>query len=156
MNILFFLTPKRDVAYIFDNDTLRQTLEKMEHHRYTAIPIVDHENGEYIGTITEGDLLWDIKQRYDLTIREAEDIPILAVKRKRDNEPVDADADIEDLISKVMNQNFVPVIDGAQRFIGIITRKDVFQYLTQKYGVEEEQRERQRYKRKDSAASFIY
>lgn len=138
MNILFFLTPKKDVAYIYDNDTLRQTLEKMEHHRYTAIPIIDHEDGKYLGTITEGDLLWDVKERYDLTLRDAEDVPILAVKRKRDNEPVDADADIEDLISKVMNQNFVPVIDDSECFIGIITRKDVIQYLTRKCGVREE------------------
>ncbi len=135
MNILFFLTPKNEVAYIYDDDTLRQTLEKMEHHRYTAIPVIDHVNGKYIGTITEGDLLWDVKERYDLTLKKAEDIPILSIKRKRDNEPVEADADIEDLISKVMNQNFVPVIDDKRCFIGIITRKDVIQYLTEKCGL---------------------
>lgn len=132
MNILFFLTPKSEVAYLYENDTLRQTLEKMEYHRYTAIPILDHESGKYIGTITEGDLLWDIKERYDLKLKDAEDIPILAVKRKRDNEPVAANANIEDLINKVMNQNFVPVIDDNECFIGIITRKDVIQYLTGK------------------------
>ncbi len=69
---------------------------------------------------------------------DAEDVPILSVKRKRDNEPVAADANIEDLISKVMNQNFVPVIDDDERFIGIITRKDVIQYLSRKCGMEEE------------------
>lgn len=135
MNILFFLTPKKEVAYIYDDDTLRQTLEKMEHHRYTAIPVIDHMNGKYIGTITEGDLLWDVKERYDLTLKAAEDVPIYSIKRNRDNEPVEADADIEDLINKVMNQNFVPVIDDNQCFIGIITRKDVIQYLTEKCGL---------------------
>ncbi len=60
MNILFFLTPKSEVAYIYDDDTLRQALEKMEYHRYTAVPIIDHKDGTYIGTITEGDLLWDV------------------------------------------------------------------------------------------------
>ncbi len=137
MNILFFLTPKSEVAYIYDDDTLRQALEKMEYHRYMAVPIIDHIDGTYIGTLTEGDLLWDLKERHDLNLREAEDIPILAVRRKRDNEPVAADADIEDLISKVMNQNFVPVIDDDDRFIGIITRKDVIQYLSRKCGMEE-------------------
>lgn len=129
MNILFFLIPKKDVAYIYDNDTLRQTLEKMEHHTYMSIPIIDHENGKYVGTLTEGDLLWDIKERYDLSLKEAEEIPVLSIKRKKDNEPVEADADIEDLINKVMNQNFVPVIDSTETFIGIITRKDVIGYL---------------------------
>lgn len=38
MNILFFLTPKEDVAHVDEDDTMRQVLEKMEHHGYTAIP----------------------------------------------------------------------------------------------------------------------
>ena len=38
MNILFFLTPKSEVAYINDDDTLRQALETMEFHKYAAVP----------------------------------------------------------------------------------------------------------------------
>ena len=38
MNIMFFLTPKSNVAYIYDDYSLRQALEKMEYHRYSAIP----------------------------------------------------------------------------------------------------------------------
>ena len=76
MNILFFLTPKENVAHIEDSDTLRQALEKMEHHRYSAVPIIGREDGAYVGTLTEGDLLWYIKEQGDLSLREAEDIPI--------------------------------------------------------------------------------
>ena len=90
-----------------------------------------------MGTITEGDLLWDVKERYDLDLGNAEDMPILNIKRKRDNEPVEADADVEDIINKVMNQNFVPVIDDSECFIGIITRKDVMLYLTRKCAIHE-------------------
>ena len=46
MNILFFLTPKEDVAHVDEDDTLRQVLEKMEHHGYTAIPLLSRE-GKY-------------------------------------------------------------------------------------------------------------
>ena len=137
MNILFFLTPKSEVDYVYDDDTLWQTLEKMEHNKYTAIPIINHEDGTYVGTITEGDLLWDVKERYDLDLGNAEDMPILNIKRKRDNEPVEADADVEDIINKVMTQNFVPVIDDSECFIGIITRKDVMLYLTRKCAIHE-------------------
>jgi len=132
MNILFFLTPKSKVAYLYDTETLRQALEKMENHRYSAIPLISKQTGEYIGTITEGDLLWDIKNRYDLSVKDAEEIPVIAVERNRDNLPVSAEADMEDLLIKVMNQNFVPVIDGMNRFIGIITRRDVILYLMNK------------------------
>lgn len=132
MNILFFLTPKSKVDYLYDTETLGQALEKMENHRYSAIPLISKRTGEYIGTITEGDLLWEIKDSYDLSLKDAEGIPIIAVKRNRDNLPVSAEADMEDLLSKVMNQNFVPVIDGMNHFIGIITRRDVILYLMNK------------------------
>lgn len=57
MNILFFLHPKQEVAYVYDDCTLRQVLETMEHHKYASIPMLNRQ-GEYVGTITEGDLLW--------------------------------------------------------------------------------------------------
>lgn len=132
MNILFFLTPKSEVAYVYDTDTLRQVLEKMENHRYSAIPIIGKEDGRYIGTLTEGDLLWYIKEHGDLSLRRVEEIPMMSVERKRDNEPVDVDVNMEDLLNVAMNQNFVPVIDDRKRFIGLITRKDLIQYLCRK------------------------
>lgn len=120
------------MAYLYDTDSVRQALEKMEHHRYSAIPLIGRKDGRYIGTLTEGDLLWDIKDRENLSLHGAEEISILEVKRNRDNEPVDVDVNMEDLISKAMNQNFVPVIDDRKRFIGIITRKDIIQYLSER------------------------
>ena len=134
MNILFFLTPKSEVAYISEEDTLRQALEKMEHHKYSAIPIISR-TGRYIGTLTEGDLLWGIKNQYHLDLKGAEKIPITAIKRRLDNRPVKADADMEDLIGKALNQNFVPVLDDQKCFIGIITRKDIIQYFYKKSGL---------------------
>lgn len=131
MNILFFLTPKSEVAYISEEDTLRQALEKMEYHKYSAIPIISR-TGRYIGTLTEGDLLWGIKNQYHLDLKGAEKIPITAIKRRLDNRPVKADADMEDLIGKALNQNFVPVLDDQKCFIGIITRKDIIQYFYKK------------------------
>ena len=81
-----------------------------------------------MGTLTEGDLLWYIKREGNLTLKNAEDIPILSVERRMDNLPVHVDSNMEDLISKALNQNFVPVIDDNNVFIGIITRKDIIQY----------------------------
>ncbi|RDY24703.1 CBS domain-containing protein [Romboutsia maritimum] len=131
MNILFFLTPKSEVAYIYEDYTMRQALEKMEYHRYSAIPIINKE-GKYVGTITEGDLLWTLKNDLSLDLRSIEDIPIMSIKRRMDNTPVSIDANIEDLISKSMNQNFVPVIDDQEIFIGIIKRRDIIGYCYEK------------------------
>lgn len=128
MNILFFLTPKVDVAYIYDTFSLRQVLEKMEYHKYSCIPIIN-ENGKYVGTITEGDLLWGLKKRADLNLKSAEDVPITSFKRRADYTPVRIDSDMEDLLDKAMRQNFVPVIDDQKNFIGIVTRRDIMQYI---------------------------
>ena len=106
MNILFFLTPKSEVAYISEDDTLRQALEKMEYHKYSAVPIVSR-TGRYVGTLTEGDLLWGIKNQFNLDLKSAEKIPVTAIRRRLDNRPVKADANMEDLIGKALNQNFV-------------------------------------------------
>ncbi|MCR4962466.1 MAG: CBS domain-containing protein [Firmicutes bacterium] len=128
MNILFFLTPKNDVAFIYEDFTLRQVLEKMENNSYTAVPIISRE-GKYIGTLTEGDLLWGIKNQYDLDLKKAEDVRIADIPRRIENAPVDVSADVKDVVEKALKQNFVPVIDDRGIFIGIITRKSIIRYF---------------------------
>ncbi len=130
MNILFFIKPKAELTFVYDDETLRQVLEKMEYHKYAAVPMISRENGTYMGTITEGDILWEIKEHADLNLKDAEDIVIRNIKRYHDNLPVKVDADMEDLFSMVIQQNFVPVVDGKKTFIGIVTRKDVISYLS--------------------------
>ena len=39
MNILFFLKPKAEVAYLYEEFSMRQGLEKLERSGYTAIQI---------------------------------------------------------------------------------------------------------------------
>ncbi|GLC80501.1 CBS domain-containing protein [Lacrimispora brassicae] len=131
MNILFFLTPKNEVAYIFEDESLRQALEKMEYHKYSAVPVINRR-GKYVGTITEGDMLWGIKNKFNLSLKEAEQVTVAAIDRRSDNRPVYADSNMEDLIDKALNQNFVPVVDDQKNFIGIITRKDVIRYFYNK------------------------
>ena len=124
MNILFFLIPKSEVACVYDHYTVRQALEVMEFHKYSSIPILS-KGGNYKGTITEGDLLWGLKSKEALSTKNAERIPVMDIERKQDYQPVKADADMKDLITKAMDQNYVPVVDDNDNFIGIITRKDI-------------------------------
>ena len=128
MNLLFFLTPKQDVAFLYEDFTLRQALEKMEHHGYAAVPLLSTE-GRYIGTLTDGDVLWGLKEKEFPSLREMEDISVMEIKRTRDNKPVHVNVDMEGLLEKVSVQNFVPVVDDEKVFIGIVTRRDVIHYL---------------------------
>ena len=131
MNILFFLKPKSELAYIYDYHTLRQALEIMEYHKYSSVPILNRE-GKYVGSITEGDVLWSLKKLNILSIKDAEDISIMKIERRLDYQCVTAESNMEDLIGKAMEQNFVPVVDDQEHFIGIITRRDIIDYYSDK------------------------
>ena len=105
MNVLLFLTPKKEVAYLYEDYSLRQALEKMEYHRYSAIPIISR-NGNYLGTLTEGDLLWYIKNSHNLSIHEAEEENIMKISRYHDNKAIKANCDLMDVFQTAMNQIF--------------------------------------------------
>ena len=66
-------------------------------------------------------------------MRLAETTSIKDVKRKSRNEPVSITSKMDDLFIKAINQNFVPVVDYENKFIGIITRKDIVQYYFKQY-----------------------
>lgn len=127
MNIAFFLTPKNEVIYEYLDATMRQVVERMEHHGYTAIPLIDKE-GRYVGTLTEGDILWKLKNTPELSLRNSENVKISDIPRKIRHKSVSINADVESLINLSTTQNFVPVIDDEGIFIGIIKRSDIINY----------------------------
>lgn len=126
-NILFFLRPKAMCAFVYDDYTLRQALEKMETAGYAALPILN-KRGEYRGTLTEGDLLWAVKNMCYMDIRQAEAHRIMEIARRKDNVPVRVTTSMHDLVERASTQNFVPVVDDKGTFIGIITRGAIIQY----------------------------
>ena len=123
-NILFFLTPKAMCAFLHDDDTLRQALEKMEVAGYAALPILN-KHGEYRGTLTEGDLLWALKNMCNMDMRQAEVHRIMEISHRRHNIAVPVTANMHDLIERAGSQNFIPVVDDKDTFIGIITRSAI-------------------------------
>lgn len=127
MNVAFFLTPKNEVVYENIEATMRQVMEKMEHHGYTAIPLID-KNGKYVGTLTEGDLLWKLKNTPDLNFKNTESIRVKNIERRVKHKSVTITSNIEELITLSVSQNFVPVTDDNGIFIGIIKRSDIINY----------------------------
>ena len=129
-NILFFLTPKAMCAFVYDDFTVRQAIEKMEASGYASLPILN-KKGEYRGSLTEGDLLWAMKNLCYMDMRQAEARKIMEIDRRRDNKPVKVTANMYDLVSRASTQNFVPVVDDKDTFIGIITRGAIIKYCQQ-------------------------
>ena len=129
-NILFFLTPKAMCAHLMADDTLRQALVRMEAAHYAALPILD-KKGEYCGTLTEGDALWALKNQCGLDIHAAEHIRIMDIAHRKDNTPVTVTAPMADLLERATKQNFIPVVDDTNAFIGIVTRRSILKYCQQ-------------------------
>lgn len=134
MNIAFFLTLKKDVAYLYDDYTIRQSLEKMKRHGYSSIPVISRD-GKYVSTVTEGDFLWymldeSVEDTDGVSIYDAEELGLRDIIKRHDRfTAVRITASMEELIELAMNQNFVPVVDDMGTFIGIITRKVIIQYF---------------------------
>ena len=102
-------------------------MERMDHHGYTAIPLIDR-NGKYVGTLTEGDLLRKLKSTPDLNFKNTGTIKINEIPRRKKHKSVSINADVESIINLATTQNFVPVIDDNGIFIGIIKRSDIINY----------------------------
>ncbi|MCQ2011598.1 MAG: CBS domain-containing protein [Sporolactobacillus sp.] len=128
MNAAFLITPKSEVKFVYEHWTIRQALEKMEHYRYSAIPILN-KKGIYVGTLTEGDILWNLKKNEDLDFRDTENIALKDVPRYRDIKAISIDVEIEDIMETSLTQNFVPIVDDSGVFIGMIRRREIIAYL---------------------------
>ncbi|MDR1960757.1 MAG: CBS domain-containing protein [Gracilibacteraceae bacterium] len=128
MNIAFFLIPKKDVVCLNIGSTMRQAVERMEYHGYSAVPLLD-DAGRYVGTLTEGDLLRKLKNTLFLTFSNMDQIKLGEIGRIKQNEPVRIDAEITDLLSRAATQNFVPVVDDQGIFIGIVRRREILGYF---------------------------
>lgn len=132
MNILFFLTPKAICAHVRAEDSVRQALERMEKTGYSALPILSKDGG-YCGTLTEGDVLWAVKNKNLTDIYAMERVGIMEIPHRKNYTTVSVDTKIDDLVSKAVEQNYVPVVDDRDAFIGIVTRKAILQYCMDQY-----------------------
>lgn len=126
-NVLLLLTPKTELACLTDTMNCRQALEKMRAHRYTAIPVIS-KKGEYVGTVTEGDLLYCLMDENG-DLNNMIDISINKVIRKGFMPSVKVSASVHELVEQITEQNFVPVVDDRNILMGIVTRKSVLKEL---------------------------
>ena len=128
MNIIEFIKPVGEVEFVYEDQTLLEALDKMEGPRFTSIPILKRDGG-YAGTITEGDLLWFMRRKLDFQLKKADRVRVSDIPRHRDYEPVRLSANMDELIIKASNENFVPVLNENGKFVGIVTRKTILNYF---------------------------
>ena len=131
VNVAFFLSPKSEIIYLTENMTLRQAMEKMEHHRYQSLPILT-EDGHYVGVVTEGDLLWAFKNQPGFSFIDAAKMMLTDIPRHFHYDAVAIDQPMDSLIDTAYRQSFVPVVDDTNTFIGLVKRSDIIRYFYRK------------------------
>ncbi len=124
MNILFLLTPKTKLEFLYSDSTIRQAMEKVDLYKYSVLPLINRD-GTYAGTISEGDLIRFIKNECNFDIKKAESVKLTDVPKYRPYEAVSVDVNLDDLVNTALNQNFIPIIDDRNMFIGIVKRKEI-------------------------------
>lgn len=132
MNIPLILTPKSLVSTVVDTDTIRQALEKMRHHGYSAIPVID-KNNKYLGTLSEGDLLWylygECLEGNSIDLRGTQSVIVGRILNTTKYHAVTIGADLDDLLELAKKQNFIPVVDDRGYLSGMVTRRDIIKAL---------------------------
>jgi CBS-domain-containing membrane protein len=131
MKITFFLTPKAEVAWVLTTATMRQALERMERSRYQAVPILTPD-GRYDSTLAEGDLLWHMKRNPELRFADTERVPLSTIAKRLTVHAVGINAEIEDLLALALEQNFVPIVDDREVFVGIVRRRAILAFFQDK------------------------
>lgn len=127
MQIAFLLTTKAESSYLLESATLRQALEKMEYHHFAAMPVLNSE-GYYLYTLFLEDCIWTFKRNPTLCFADTEKIMISQIQPNRKVEAVNISAQLDELLPKIVEQNFIPVVDDLGVYIGLIRRKDVIEY----------------------------
>ena len=133
MNIFSILTPKSQTEFIEFDSTIRQALETFDFHKFSVVPLIDDE-GKYVSTLSEGDILRYIKNECNFNIEVAENVKINTIEKYRTYKAITIDSDMDEVLQLSMNQNFIPIVDDRGMYIGIIKRKDIIElYIKEKH-----------------------
>lgn len=132
MNIFDFFTPKSETYYLSSSSTLRQALEKFDNHKLSIVPLLD-EDGAYVSTISEGDILRYIKNNAKFDISVAENVTLAQIEKYRPCKACSISVSIDEIIRLAFDQNFVPIVDDRGFYMGIVKRKALLTFLYDKY-----------------------
>ncbi|HZJ69034.1 MAG TPA: cyclic-di-AMP-binding protein CbpB [Candidatus Eisenbacteria bacterium] len=112
-----------DVATVRIENTLLHAMMVLSTVGYSSIPVLDNQH-RLQGTVTLPRIIEGVKDQihYDwdqLSQKRVKDVIC------HDYSPISVDADLEDVLHKLVDHNFVCITDNEGIFLGIITRKSI-------------------------------
>lgn len=127
-NIFSYLLPKNQTFYLNEKTTIRQAIEKFDYHKFSVVPIINDE-GNYVSTISEGDILRYIKNCHNFSLSNAENTYLKDIEHYRSYKSLNINATFDDVVKLALDQNFIPVLDDRNKFIGILKRRSILENL---------------------------
>lgn len=128
MNLSFYLLPKSEVAYVNRTDTVDKAIKVIRKSGFQSVPVINAK-GEYVSVISAGDFLMNLTEDYHCDLELMKRLKVESMRIKRPYHAVSIDEDISEVYEYIVSQNFIPVVDGRDVFIGIITRREILQAL---------------------------
>ncbi|MBF0579214.1 CBS domain-containing protein [Erysipelotrichaceae bacterium RD49] len=128
-NVVFFLKFKKDLQFFYESLSLKEGLTLMKKHGFTAVPVIS-ASGEYVGSVSEGDFLWYLLEHKDEPDLLTETL-IKDLIRPNFMPAVNINIPFKDLLNQSLHQNYVPVVDDRNIFIGMVTRQSLLEHFGQ-------------------------
>ncbi len=117
-----FLTPAENLAVLIDTHNADHAILLLSQMTYTRVPVVTDEK-EFVGTIGLRDIL-AYQMEQGLSQEAMSDTDIVHMTKK-DVAVVSPDYTLTDVLHKLVDESFLPVVDKGGIFQGIITRKSI-------------------------------
>ena len=130
-SIMSIFTPKKMTAFLNENATVRQAIELFDVHKYSVIPLVDND-GRFVGTLSEGDLLCFLKNKVKYDIKASEKVSVKDMERYRQYHSLEVSSMWSEFFVLSLDQNFIPVTDDKGIYIGIVKRREIIKFLSDK------------------------
>ena len=120
-----FLTPADKLAVIIDSHNMDHAKLLLSHMSYSRVPVVTEDN-RFVGTIGLNEII-QYQAEHELTDEELQqDISLIA---KRDVATVKENYELADVLRKLIDESFLPVLGENDAFLGIITRKSILKAI---------------------------
>ena len=121
-----FLTPARNLAVLIDTHNVDHAILVLSQISYTRVPVVTDQM-KYVGTISLTDILsYQMKQDYSDEVFSSMDIVHMT---KTDGERLGKDYTVTEVLHKLVEESFLPVVSEDGVFEGIITRKSILKAI---------------------------
>jgi len=129
MNALRLMLSKEKVNYLKSDCPLEEAMALFIESGYSAVPVINEE-GAYIGTVCDKDFLrlYSSPSYRDKIV----ELKLEDIISSNWNTAINVYTDVDNVLLLSMNQNFLPVVDDEGLFIGIITRKAIIQFLSER------------------------